>query len=302
MAYYSNSYGSGGQYYQTPARYRKAQRESSGCLSGCGGCVLLPALLILTLLIVYLFLPFATRVIVLGIDEAPPGTFLGRSDTIMLINAKPMPPKLAIVSIPRDLWVPLGAYGENRINTAHFFAESASTGAGPIVARDTINSLFQTNINYYVRFSFNSVIAVVDSIGGVEITLDAPQGGLNAGTHQLNGAQALDFVRERKSADDFARMRHGQMFISAFMRKLLSPATLPQYPAFIQAMREAIDTNIPIWHWPRLATLFTLGFLTETDSSTIDRTMVTPFTTSGGASVLLPDWNQILPFVHQRID
>ncbi|MGW8252006.1 MAG: LCP family protein, partial [Anaerolineales bacterium] len=81
-------------------------------------------------LALYFFAPLRTRLLVLGIDYAPPGSIVGRSDTIILMSINPLQPRVAMLSIPRDLWLPIPGIGENRINTAHFFAEAEVPGTG----------------------------------------------------------------------------------------------------------------------------------------------------------------------------
>jgi hypothetical protein len=99
---------------ETPPR-----KQRKGC---CGGCVWGLIIPILAILIGYLLFPYRTNVLILGVDRTPEGTFVGRTDTIMLLSVIPLKPDVHLLSIPRDLWVNIPNYGENRINTAHFFA------------------------------------------------------------------------------------------------------------------------------------------------------------------------------------
>jgi anionic cell wall polymer biosynthesis LytR-Cps2A-Psr (LCP) family protein len=139
--------------------------------------------------------------------------------------------------------------------------------------------------------------AVVDALGGVEIILDSPMGPYPSGTHHLSGEQALNFVRERSSSDDFSRMIRAQILLSAILEKALEPASWQLLPQFASALVEVIDTNIPLWQWPRLLFAVLRGFLFGLDSQTISREMVTPFQTSQGAQVLAPNWNAIQPLI-----
>jgi len=129
----------------------------------------------------------------------------------------------------------------------------------------------------------------------VEIQLEAPMGILPAGTHHLDGLQALAFARDRSSSDDFGRMQRAQILISASFGKALRPSSWRALPRFIFSLMQVIDTNIPLWQWPRLlfALLRTVFF--GIDSRTITRDMVIPFQTSGGAQVLAPNWDAMRP-------
>ena len=107
---------------------------------------------------IYLFIPVRTNILLLGIDRSPVGTNLGRSDTMILTTIVPPQPYVGMLSIPRDLWVSIPGNGENRINTAHFFAETEKTGSGPAAAVRTIHENFGVDVDAYVRFNFEGLI------------------------------------------------------------------------------------------------------------------------------------------------
>ena len=132
-------------------------------------------------------------------------------------------------------------------------------------------------------------------MGGVEISLDAPMSGYPAGTHRLNGEQSLAFVRDRQGSDDFFRMSRGQLFLRAFAKQILSPRSWNRIPEVVLVLADSIDANIPLWLWPRLGAAFLRAGPEGIDSQVISREMVTPFTTSGGAQVLAPNWDRINP-------
>jgi len=273
----------------------QSPRRRGFCCSGCG-CF---SILLILLFLAYLIAPISTQFLLLGIDRAPQGTMVGRSDTIMIISVNPLIPTVKFLSIPRDLWVPISGYGENRINTAHFLAEAEETGKGPIAALNTVNSNFGTNLRYYVRFNLENFPSVIDSMGGISIHLPQTMAGFPAGKNQLNGEQALAFVRSRSDGDDFFRIQQGQLFVQGFIQQMLKPSTWPHLPEILLTLSNAMDTNIPFWNWPRLALALVRGSITGIESFTIDRNMVTPMVTSEGAQVLLPRWDVIHPLIHQ---
>ena len=279
---------------RTPVRQRR--RGFSGCCSGALAGFLI---LFLALAAVYLLFPANTRILLLGVDRAPDGSFTGRTDTIMLLQVNPLQPKVALLSIPRDLWVPIPGVGENRINTTHFFAEANQPGSGPRAAAQVIEANFGLSVHYYARLRFEGFQKVVDAMGGVTLELKEPMGGLPAGRHHLNGAQALAFARDRKGTDDFFRMRQGQVILIATARQLLHPLTWPRFPALLAAFFNSIDTNLPVWEWPRIGLALIRAGLDGIDHRTISREMVTPFTTDQGAQVLLPNWEAIRPMIRE---
>jgi anionic cell wall polymer biosynthesis LytR-Cps2A-Psr (LCP) family protein len=143
----------------------------------------------------------------------------------------------------------------------------------------------------------SGLVDFVDALGGVDITLETPLGGLPAGSYHLDGVQALAFVRERYSADDFSRMRQGQILILASFRRAMQPENWRNLPGALWALSNVVETNIPVWQWPRLGFAFLRAILFGIDSRTITRDMVTPFQTSGGAQVLAPKWEAIKPLL-----
>jgi LCP family protein required for cell wall assembly len=238
-------------------------------------------------------------VLILGIDRAPDSSFTGRSDTIILMQVDPLKPDVRMLSIPRDLWVPIQGVGENRINTAHFFAEASQKGSGPQAAIQTVEANFGVSIPYYARVRFEGFKDVVDAMGGIDINLTKPMGGLPVGRHHLDGAQALAFARDRKGTDDFFRMEQGQFILIQAARQLLNPLSWPRYPVIAGTFFSVVDTNLPAWQWPRLAFALLRAGPDGVEHRTLTRDMVSPFTTNEGAMVLAPEWDQINPLVQQ---
>jgi LCP family protein required for cell wall assembly len=272
-------------------RYRRRRFRACGC-----GPVL-AGLLIGIILAVYLLLPGRTHILILGIDRAPEGTILGRSDSMILTTFQPDRPYIGMLSIPRDLWVSIPGQGENRINTAHIFAEGDVPGSGPQAAMEVVEHNFGVDVDYFVRFEFADLEAVVEALGGIPIELDRVLGGLQPGTYVLNGEQALAFVRNREGTDDFFRMEQGQFFLRAVLEHVINPATWPRVPLAVFELLTAVDSDVPIWLWPRLlVTMIRVG-PSGIDGRIIDRTMARGFITSGGAQVLAPDWNLINPLL-----
>lgn len=235
--------------------------------------------------------------LVLGVDDSLGRGDLGRTDTIILTTVVPLLPYVGLLGIPRDLWVEIPNVGEQRINTAYFFAEANQAGTGARAAVGTVRLNFGVKLRYYLVLHMSGLVDFVNALGGVDIVLDAPLGGLPSGSHHLDGARALAFVRERYSADDFSRMQQGQILIMASFRKAIQPVNWSRLPGAMLALSQVVDTNIPVWQWPRLGFAFARAVLIGMDTRTITRDMVTPFQTSGGAQVLAPNWERINPLL-----
>jgi len=153
------------------------------------------------------------------------------------------------------------------------------------------------DVNYFIRVRFDGFLELVDTLGGVDIEIPRPMSGLSEGSHHLSGEQALAFVRDRAGSDDFSRMERGQIFIRALIKRVITNSGWQNIPHSLSIISKMVETNAPVWLWPRLgiATLRvgTNGF----DSRVINREMVLPFVSEGGAQVLAPNWEKINPIL-----
>ena len=279
---------------RSPLRKEAPPRKRRG-VSCCFWILLIP---FIGLLAIYLLYPARTNILILGLDRAPEGSDVSRTDTNIVLSVIPLQPTVNMLSIPRDLWVAIPGVGENRINTAHFFAEGNQKGSGPYAAIETVKQNFGLTIDYYARIRFDGFKEMINAMGGITIDLQEPMSGYPAGQTHLNGDQALAFARDRSGSDDFFRMQRGQMVIKAVLKTLLKPATWPRYPFIFGTAIKAIDTNIPFWQMPRIGLALVRAAVSDTiNSQTITREMVTSYTTDAGANVLLPNWQAINPLL-----
>ena len=276
--------------YRPPPKWMRPKKRRWPC------CLLISlTFLLLIPVFLYFLLPLRTNILILGIDYTKPGSFVGRTDTIILTTIIPLEPYVGMLSIPRDLWVNIPNVGENRINTAHFFAEANQPGSGGQAAMETVHANFGVDVHYYIRIRFDGVKDVVDAMGGVDVDFPEPMAGYDAGPHHLNGNKALAFARNRTGADDFFRMAHGQLLIKSMLKQLISPGSWPVLPRVIIASLQSLDTNLPIWQWPRLIVAVVRASISGIDNRIISREMVSPVTTNQGANVLIPNWQLINP-------
>ena len=144
------------------------------------------------------------------------------SDSIMLLHMGSGRPVL--ISIPRDSYVNIPGHGYNKINAALAYG-----GANLLI--QTVENVTGLKIDHYMGIGFGGLVAVVNKIGGVQICLktainDSYSGvNLSAGCHDLNGNQALAFVRDRHSfaTEDLQRIQDQRAFMSALLKKATSP-------------------------------------------------------------------------------
>jgi anionic cell wall polymer biosynthesis LytR-Cps2A-Psr (LCP) family protein len=126
-------------------------------------------LALIALVLIYFLAPARTNILLLGTDDSPERGTLGRTDTIILTTVVPLKPYVGILSIPRDLWVSIPGAGDQRINTAYFFAESSEPGSGPYAAMQTVRENFGVPVHYYAVIHMLGLISVVDALGGVDV-------------------------------------------------------------------------------------------------------------------------------------
>jgi LCP family protein required for cell wall assembly len=145
------------------------------------------------------------------------------SDSLMLLHIGGGRPVL--ISIPRDSYVPIPGHGENKINAALAFG-------GPTLLVQTVENVTGLQINHYMGIGFGGLVSVVNQVGGVTMCLpkalhDYDSGAnIPAGCHNLDGAQALAFVRDRHSFadEDLQRIEDQRAFLKALLDKATSPA------------------------------------------------------------------------------
>jgi LCP family protein required for cell wall assembly len=167
-----------------------------------------------------------------------------RTDSIILVHVSQSGGKPALVSIPRDSYVPIPGHGSNKINAAFAFG-------GPNLLVQTIEQVTDLHIDGYVEIGFAGFASVVDSVDGVNIcvpfTMNDKKAGikLKKGCQLLDGKNALGFVRARYSdpRGDIGRAERQRQFLAAIMKKAATPSTVlvpTRYWRFTHASAEGL--------------------------------------------------------------
>ena len=232
------------------------------------------------------------------------GTTLGeRSDTIMIIRVQPATNQVAVLSLPRDLWVKIdGTKGSNRINAAYVHNN-------PQTLVDTIFQNFGIPVHHVIQIDLCGFKSIVDSIGGVTIPFDQPvrdtHSGLDiptVGCHTLDGDEALAYVRSRHfeflrpngtwtqdPSSDFGRVARQQDFLwralsTALADGLSDPATATRVVTGILD-HIVVDADLTLDTMIGLA-----GIARRVDpASVVEAILPTHAEVIAGADVLLPD-------------
>lgn len=148
-----------------------------------------------------------------------------RTDTIMLLHVPESGPT-ALISLPRDSYVPIPGHGRNKMNAAFSFG-------GPKLLVQTVEGVTGLRMDSYVEIGFGGFASIIDAVGGVNLCLPKaikdPKAHINLpkGCQDLNGTNALGYVRARYSdpQGDLGRVQRQREMIGAVADKAVSPAT-----------------------------------------------------------------------------
>lgn len=196
----------------------------------------------------------------MGIERVPPeaGDELN-TDTIMLVSINPANASVGILSIPRDLFVPLPGQADlHRIDSIYAIGELQQPGSGPTLLSQAIRYNFAISTNAFVVVSYATLVNLVDDIGGIDIdvptAIDDPQfpdthNGYDplhipAGVIHMDGALALKYARTRHQDSDYDRTRRQQQVMLAVRKKATQPQLLAQLAAQAPGLWNQVNTGI----------------------------------------------------------
>lgn len=184
------------------------------------------------------------NIYVSGIDTYGSINKVSRSDVNILITVNPVTKEILLTNIPRDYYVKLHKNGEyDKLTHAGIYGIDESI--------NTLEDLFDTKINYYVKVNFTSLVDIVDALDG--ITVNSPysfvsQDGYSykKGDNILDGKKALSFARERKSFKEGDRTRgeNQQRVLTALINKAMSPKIITNYTNLLTSLKGKFVTNI----------------------------------------------------------
>jgi LCP family protein required for cell wall assembly len=163
-----------------------------------------------------------------------------QADTILIVQILPGADRANVVSIPRDLRI-IHDGRSRRINAM------LDIGGADLVVR-TVEHIAGIQVDHYINVSVMGFVKVVDAVGTVEICLDEPLhdeksgADFTAGCHDMDGAEALSYVRSREGPrGDFERIERQHTFISAVMSEMTSARTLVD----VRRLFRIIDAGAP---------------------------------------------------------
>ena len=195
-------------------------------------------------------------VLISGSDSRNGFAEAGRSDVNMVATVNPQTHTVLLTSIPRDFYV------TTQCDEGYGCAQGqldklTHTGLhGVETTKKTIENFLGIEINYTLRVNFNSVVNLVDALGGIDVFVPEgyavesfwtnPAYGVHEGENHLDGEGALAFARERYAytEGDFQRVKNQQTVLMAIAQKALSPAVIVNYSRLMDALGGALETDL----------------------------------------------------------
>src|SRR2546426_1750308 len=232
------------------------------------------------------------------------------TQSMILVRVEPATKHVTMLSIPRDLWVPLSTGGSAKIDAAY-----SNGGAAAAIA--TVQRNFHVHVDEYAWIGLKGLIKLIDRLGGIDIFVTNPvlddfypndidvkdiygykRVAVLPGAQHLNGAHALEYVRSRHNDinGDFGRSARQQQVLLAIKAKA-STLTAADLPDIVDALKGEFKTSMGL---DRVRSM--LGVAAAFDLANVKQVVLyVPAFTSydhgpkyGGQSVLIPHWPQIL--------
>ncbi len=217
--------------------------------------------------------------------DAGPGRWGLRTDTMIVVSVNPKNGQAALFSVPRNLQnvpFPPGANTSletfpDILNALWGYAEArpdlfpGAKRPGPTALKATIGNLLGLRIDYYAAVDLRGFVEMVDALGGVTVNVqkrvyDAgvspPYEGepwivvdLQPGRHHLDGRLALGYARTRWATSDYDRMQRQHCLIRSLAQQANAPKLLRGFPKLASAVKEYVETDIPLRTLPDLVEL-----------------------------------------------
>ncbi len=210
------------------------------------------------------------NILLLGLDRRPDEVY-SRTDTMILVTVDPNAKTAGMLSIPRDLWVSIPGYGEDRINKAYFLGGANNyPGGGPALAMKTVQYNLGVPVHFYAQIDFRGFEEVINTLGGIDVyspeTIDDPKFPdsnygydpfyIEEGQHHLDGHDAMRYARTRATAGaDFSRAKRQQQVLLAIRDKALQLNMIPKIPELWSQFSDTVETDLQLVDIVELAQL-----------------------------------------------
>ena len=246
--------------------------------------------------------------LLIGSDRRPGGSF--RTDTMVIAILRPNEGQVSLISIPRDLWVSIPDWGNQRINTAYQHGISVGyPGGGPGLLKDTILYNLGIRIDHTAMVEFDGFRQIVDTLGGVDVPVSCPYTDwrlidpsydpnnennwylytTGPGVIHMDGDLALWYARSRQRSSDFDRGRRQQEVLRALFTQALKAGTITRIPELYNNLSSTVETDLGLGDILQLAIYAPKMTNADIRSYYIRPPFVSSWITESGAYVLLPN-------------
>ncbi len=258
----------------------------------------------------------AITVVLLGSDQRPDWNYWN-TDAIQYVVIYPDIPSVAVLSIPRDLYVYIPNMRMSRINTADLYGELYGfDGGGFGLLNQTLLYNLGITADYYAMVNFDGLMGLVDVLGGVDVPVHCQlhdywpipdENGeyhiltLEPGLHHMNGELALWYSRTRKTTNVFAREARQQQILEAMWRKAKQSNLLSILPSLYEQTRDLYQTDLGLDIILRLGIVAAQLDSTDVRFYNIGRNETQFYITGQGGNVYLPLWEPMAAVIDAAI-
>lgn len=253
-----------------------------------------------------------TNILLLGSDTDAKFGNVYDTQIMIVVSIDQAHKQVSLLSIPRDLWVPIPGWGMGKIGTAYH-------DGGLALARQTIEDNLGLTVDYYAWVGLDGFVKVIDTLGGVDLDVAHPVVDdrypddvntsdpyayrrlyIPAGPQHLDGTRALEYVRSRHGdlIGDFGRSQRQQQLLQAVRAKTSGSAIAANLPELALDLRDSIRTDMSVVDIARFAAL-----ADQMKSQPVQRYILNPpdYSTDGwsrdGQQIVLPKW----PAIHALV-
>jgi LCP family protein required for cell wall assembly len=257
------------------------------------------------------------------------------TDSLMILSLDPRSGATAMISVPRDLWLQVdpNATQDAKINAAYEIGLAAGYGglppgraAGAALAARTVSDVTGLDLPYWVTLNFAGFRALVDALGGVDLTvptaftatypvnddpnIDASWKTIhfNTGRQHMDGERAIEYARARyvlappSEGTDFARSARQQLLVRAVFSQARRPGAWPRLTNASKILGGALYSNLSLADLALFGEKLDLNHAKRIGLST--QNVLVDATSDDGQFILLPannDWNAVRQYVAQQM-
>ncbi|MCK6583965.1 MAG: LCP family protein [Anaerolineales bacterium] len=247
--------------------------------------------------------------LLIGSDKRSAGASF-RTDTMIVAILRPNEGQVSLISIPRDLWVSIPGWENNRINTAYQHGISVGyPGGGAGLLKDTIQYNLGIRIDHAAMVDFDGFRKIVDTLGGVDVPVSCAYTDwklidpsynpnieanwhlytVNPGVIHMDGDLTLWYARSRQKSSDFDRGRRQQEVLRAVFTQALQTGTLARIPELYNNVKDSVETDLGLADLLQLALYAPKMTNADIRSYYIRPPYVSSWITNQGAYVLSPN-------------